>query len=131
MRNLLLILLISFYGCQPDKNTIIKYNNSPAMEWGKQQLISTLRFHSNDNDSTILDKTIVRIKSKESDLPEEARRQEGYQIIVEKGKITITGFDAAGAMYGCLKLAKYINENGRIPENFQLTDAPVLELRGT
>jgi hypothetical protein len=101
------------------------------MEWGKQQLISTLRFHSNDNDSTILDKTIVRIKSKESDLPEEARRQEGYQIIVEKGKITITGFDAAGAMYGCLKLAKYINENGRIPENFQLTDAPVLELRGT
>ena len=41
------------------------------------------------------------------------------------------GFDAAGALYGCLTLCDFIEEHKSIPETYVFSDKPDLELRGT
>jgi hypothetical protein len=118
-------------GCQiTDKNKSDPYHNV-TLDYGKQRLYSAIRQHLKGNDSEILNKTVVKIQSKESDLPEKAFQAEGYRIYVNSDSISITGYDEAGALYGSLELAKIINEKGEIPGQYEVADAPVMKLRGT
>jgi hypothetical protein len=126
-----LIVFLSLIGCQTSSTDRDFEYDEAALQWGERKLVSTIAEYKAINDTLTLKNLSVCIKSDNTSLPKEAQKPEGYHVNVKEGIITITGFDAAGAMYGCLELVKYINENGRIPENFQLTDAPVLALRGT
>jgi len=124
-------LFFLFYGCQTSDINPLAQSDHAALKYGKERLYSAIRQHVNGNDLTLLNKTVVTIKTKDSDLPEKARKPEGYYIIVNRDTISITGYDAAGAFYGSLELAKVINEKGKIPEQLELSDAPVMKLRGT
>ena len=58
-------------------------------------------------------------------------KPEGYRLIVADGKAHVEGFDAAGALYGCLDLGRRVRELGRLPDSLEVTDGPRLSLRGT
>lgn len=59
------------------------------------------------------------------------KKKEGFTISSNENKIFITGADASGGLYGCLELAQKIREQGSIPGNLSLSDAPEMVLRGT
>jgi hypothetical protein len=57
--------------------------------------------------------------------------KEGFSITTAGRKLTISGMDDSGVLYGCLELAAQLKKNGKIPANFNLTDQPEMVLRGT
>ncbi len=59
------------------------------------------------------------------------KKPEGYRLTVADGLARVEGFDAAGALYGCLDLGRRVRELGRLPEALDVTDGPRLSLRGT
>jgi len=63
-------------------------------------------------------------------LPAAARRPEGFALQTTATKITITGADAAGALYGCLEVADRVRRTGELPPDWSTSDAPKMELRG-
>lgn len=56
--------------------------------------------------------------------------KEGYSILSEANGIRIGGNNASGAMYGCMELISMIKDNGKLPENLNITDQPEMVLRG-
>ncbi len=57
--------------------------------------------------------------------------KEGYYIATLPGSLTVVaGGSASGALYGCLELARRIQENGGVEEEIAHGDAPVFQLRG-
>jgi hypothetical protein len=125
------ISILFLSGCQTSTNDRDFINNNSLLIWGKAKLISAISETNVFNDSLIINNLQIKIHSDGGTLPEKAQFPEGFHINIEGKKIAITGFDAAGAMYGCLALAKHIKIVGAIPKNFQFTDAPVMKLRGT
>ncbi len=76
-----------------------------------------------------------RIKNMPGGLSNVERRKfltpEGFNIkAANKKSISIYGYDATGALYGCIKLAGIINETGRLPEKIDISDSPEMVLRG-
>jgi hypothetical protein len=116
----LLYIIIFFLGCQPSNNLTTEYNNTAALAWGKQRLISTISEIKEDSGALAIQNIIVKIKSDDTELPERAQNTEGYHITVENGKISVTGFDPAGALYGCLELADYIKKMATFLKNSNL-----------
>ncbi len=58
-------------------------------------------------------------------------RREGFLIVtLSNSSVAVVGADDSGVLYGCLELAKRINEAKALPENLRFVDAPVLKLRG-
>ena len=128
---IIFFIFLFILGCNTSENKSTGQNTNLALEWGKHRLLSSLLEISEDSESILPENVLVRVKTIDADLPQIALKPEGYHILVRNGKITVTGFDAAGAMYGCLKLVKYIEERGIVPESYEFTDAPVMKLRGT
>jgi len=54
-------------------------------------------------------------------------------VIISKPKtpVLIAGADDAGLMYGCLELAKVVEESGRLPKELEVSQTPRMSLRGT
>ncbi|WP_316758091.1 hypothetical protein [Pedobacter aquatilis] len=74
----------------------------------------------------------------QNQLPEVLKKQtkdigkEGFSLSYGKdGNLYIIGFDASGALYGCLELAEQIKKSGKIPTQIALTDRPEMVMRGT
>lgn len=57
--------------------------------------------------------------------------KEGFVLLGLEGGVTVVaGEDDSGTLYGCLELAGKIRDEGRIPDDLNLVDAPVFHLRG-
>jgi hypothetical protein len=115
-------------GCQTSDEAPI---NLASMHWGKQQLISTILTSLDHPDSSIINRISVKVQSDRSELPKHVQKPEGFSISIKDEKISIVGYDTPGALYGCLELGKRIKENGFIPKDLKIIDAPVMKLRGT
>lgn len=72
----------------------------------------------------------VAAGSPEGLLTQKMRKPEGYRLVATQNGVQVIGFDAAGAMYGCLDLARRVREAGRLPRGLDVSDAPALSLRG-
>jgi hypothetical protein len=107
----------------------IGQDDGSCMEWGKTRLINVLEKAGYDTGPGHKLKLDINVNS--SALDARASRPEGFHIAIKRNRITITGFDAAGALYGCLDLAQRIQSTGRLPEALEVSDRPSMNLRGT
>jgi hypothetical protein len=110
-------------------NHVVTAAEDPRIEWGFSRLVESLERAGYKVGPGKGVRLIIRVDGR--DLPESSARSEGYKISVKKGRITVTGFDAAGVMYGCLDLAERIQSSGLLPENLEFSDHPAMNLRGT
>ncbi len=95
--------------------------------WGKEQLQKAL------TDAGYLDGAIdvaISVDPASPALPEVARHAEGFALRAESTRISVTGFDAAGVLYGCLAAAADVSRRGEIGAGARLAEAPTLALRG-
>ena len=56
---------------------------------------------------------------------------EAFRLMRSGRNWWVVGSDPSGALYGCLELARRIEENHRLPEQIDVTDRPALKIRGT
>ena len=99
--------------------------SDPRVGWGADKLNQALaRLDSGKRGN-------VEVAIDPAALPEKARKPEGYRLAADGKAVKVIGFDGAGAMYGCLELARRIGESGRLPGKLDLADAPTMSLRGT
>lgn len=119
-----LLLLFSFVIAMPHQ-LLADY---PQIAWGKSKLDSALFAAGYDIKMHPVE---IVIDKSEGTLPQKARGPEGYHISIQKRKIKISGFNAAGAMYGCLQLAEKISHEGKVPERWDFASTPVMKQRGT
>ncbi len=59
------------------------------------------------------------------------RGAESFRVVASRDRLSVIGFDAPGAMYGCLELEEYVRRNRRLPERLDQCDGPQMSLRGT
>ena len=125
-----LILLFSlFLGCSKQNKAITVFadTNIPQVEFALEELKNV--FHAKELQLNFTD-------SKNADIviaisPEaQTLKSEGFQLKNNNGKFQVTGFDAAGAMYGTLELAEQINING-LDGVEETSINPYMERRGT
>ena len=57
-------------------------------------------------------------------------KKESFTINAKKNKITVSGNDESGILYGCLALADCIKRKKVFPQNVEIKDAPEMVLRG-
>ncbi len=71
------------------------------------------------------------IRSKVITLEKNPLGKEGFTLKRgEQDIIVVAGADDSGTLYGCLELADRIRKFQKIPDNLNVTDAPVFHLRG-
>ncbi len=56
---------------------------------------------------------------------------ESFRLESGNGQWTVTGADASGVLYGCLELARRVQETGALPANLHIADGPAFKIRGT
>jgi hypothetical protein len=103
--------------------------DDPRVVWGRATLTQALEqagYSVGPGEDVQLE-----IEVDSSHLPEPASKPEGYRLSVRNRHIGIKGFDAAGALYGCLDLAGRVQSAGRIPDTLDQSDSPSMNLRGT
>ena len=101
------------------------------IDWGKVRLESSLAkagYHPKSDAERVVDISVAVSPAPQGNAPGKA---ESYRLIATKGHVAVIGADAAGAMYGCLKLAERVRRTGRLPEQLDLRDGPTMNLRGT
>jgi hypothetical protein len=59
-----------------------------------------------------------------------AGASEAFHLLRRGSSWAVTGSDASGALYGCLELARRVQEDGGLPESLDFTDRPQFRLRG-
>ncbi|UCH13595.1 MAG: hypothetical protein JSV22_10855 [Bacteroidales bacterium] len=57
--------------------------------------------------------------------------KEGFVIKRNKDIIVVAGADASGTLYGCLELSGIVEDQGKLPDNADITDQPEMTMRGT
>ncbi|MDE3164560.1 MAG: hypothetical protein KGN36_02055, partial [Acidobacteriota bacterium] len=60
----------------------------------------------------------------------DAANAEAYHLARRGGTWLVVGSGPSGVLYGCLELARRVQEGGRLPEDLDFADAPVFKLRG-
>ena len=95
-------------------------NDDPRIAWGIAQASAALE--QAGLGASQLDVSVI---------PASTEKPEGYRLTVAGGKARVEGFDAAGALYGCLELGRRVRDLGRLPDSLDLTDGPRLSMRGT
>jgi len=109
----------------------VRETERPCVDWGAarlQQALTDAGYRIRPNAATIV---TVSIDPSHEKLGERARKPEGYHVSATKKGARIIGYDAPGAMYGCLELAAQVRDTGRCPDDLELDDAPAMSLRGT
>jgi hypothetical protein len=62
---------------------------------------------------------------------EQYSRPQGFDLLTVHGATVVAGRDDTGTLYGCLELAKRIEEARQVPADLQFSDAPSMIVRGT
>ena len=99
-------------------------NDDPRVGWGVAQANAAL-------EQAGLNASQLEVAVAPASTGAAAGKPEGYRLTVADGRARVEGFDAAGALYGCLELGRRVRELGRLPEGLDTTDGPRLSLRGT
>lgn len=102
-------------------------SDDPRIAWGRSQLRLALTEHGYLGDAVALE---IRVDPESTLLPANARRAEGFAVSTSANRIAITGFDGAGALYGCLEAAERIRRDGEVSPDWSTSDAPAMTLRG-
>lgn len=105
--------------------------DDPRVAWGVEQLESALADikYKTSEDGQVAPQIAIDATGKELDV--KARKPEGYRLLAEGNHIRIVGYDAAGAMYGCLDLAGRVRALKRLPDRLDVSEGPAMSLRGT
>jgi hypothetical protein len=133
--NIIYIVFLLFfgypvYGQQKGEITIVQSAGaSPRVQFGLEKLKASLKTAGYQvvlNDKAAKGANIVlRIMNTGHLIAE------GYTIDKVTNTISVTGLDASGVLYGCLRLAEEIATTKKLPENISINDAPEMVMRGT
>ncbi len=110
---------------------LIESNAAPRVVFGAERLAAALKAakinsHVTHSDRAVAPKIMVGLQ------PAGDMRREGYSLdSLPGGVIAIKGADNSGVLYGCLELAKRVQESGNLPADLHYADQPVFTLRGT
>jgi hypothetical protein len=105
-------------------------NASPRVVFGATKLVEALKGSKIDAQITQSDNAPGhRIYL---DRPHDARLDsEGFRIDSTQSDLVISSHDDSGSLYGCLELARRIEEAGKLPSTVHVQDHPMMKLRGT
>ena len=96
------------------------------IEYGKTVLESALKDAGLEK---VIGNDKINISIDPDLLPANNRKPESYSINVDS-VVNINGFDAAGAMYGCIDLANKIKLTRKMSERMNSDESPEMKLRG-
>jgi hypothetical protein len=142
---LALALLASFcFAAQAETvSIVIESNAAPRVIFGAEKLAEALKAVKMDPAIVHSDKSpgrkIYLNQQCDSGIEREGfviGRRRGDESQIKIGDESETPYvvsynDDSGALYGCLELARRIQESGKLPDNLNFHDAPVMKLRGT
>ncbi|MBI2842247.1 MAG: hypothetical protein HYX78_02490 [Armatimonadetes bacterium] len=122
--------------------TVRSHSDAPCIKWGTQKLKSALAsagYKVSPKGKTTIEIVVdydgegFRFDGEGFEIPphQQASKPDGYMLRASARNVSIIGFDAAGAMYGCLDLAKRIADTGRIPASLDISTSPAMSLRST
>jgi hypothetical protein len=138
---ILSVFLFVFMSCnQKGKVIVVSQQESPREKYAVEKLVTALtnegyqveestQLSENAEENQIVLTVIGKEEAAESSV--EQLQKEGF-VLKSNGKtISVTGADASGELYGCLELADRIKEEGKLPKEIDVADAPEMVLRGT
>ncbi|MFD0990021.1 hypothetical protein ACFQ1R_07935 [Mariniflexile jejuense] len=131
MRYTFLLFFILIVSCSTSKKiTIVSDAESPRLAFGVEKLSTKL---SENGYVVSVSSEIPKGKHKVIVLidKKDASKKESFKIRSKENIITIEGSDASGTLYGALELVNNIKENGDLPSEIHIEDAPEMVLRGT
>jgi hypothetical protein len=97
----------------------------PCVQWGSERVREALE----QSGCKVTDNGTVTIAIDVA--PSAAAKPEGYRLKTSRTGVVIIGADGAGAMYGCLELARRVRAAGGLPADADVADGPAMSLRGT
>ena len=114
----LIFVLILFAGCRASED--YDYTKDPRIIFGKGKM------------NTALENAGLSITDLNLNLELDAKfsKAESFSVTLKDSICNITGADAAGLLYGCLETADSISENNKLPESLNITNSPLMSLRG-
>ncbi|MEQ8241106.1 MAG: hypothetical protein RIA69_17955 [Cyclobacteriaceae bacterium] len=127
MRQLLILLIgIMGFACtKPEVSIQLNGLSDPKVDYGVAMLTKALE----QNGVMVSDEPGNQVIS--LNLDNSFASQEAYQINLNENTSNLIGADASGLLYACLDLARKVNEEGSLPENYQTEQTPDMVLRGT
>ena len=138
-----IILAFALFSCKEQVTIITSEDASSRINYGVEKLsegLSEAGFdvnHSNDPASANGKIIVVGQFDEEWMDPlvqnvsvSQKLAKEGFAIRATNDRIVIKGADATGALYGCLELAKIVQEQEGLPTDLDITDEPEMVLRG-
>lgn len=138
MKFKLLIALLGtvlFMSCSKEQVYIqIGENPSTRVSYGAERLKAAFDTANFDavitNSMDVTESLTIRISVAEADsLAKEDK--EGYKITRENNLITVVGYDASGALYGCIDLVNMLKDNDhKLPQTIDMDEKPNMVLRG-
>jgi hypothetical protein len=112
-------------------SVIVESNAAPRVVFGAEKLAEALKAAKMDSPVVHSDQAGGR-KILVGRQPAGNPGREGYSLdSLPGGVIAIKGADDSGVLYGCLELARRIQESGNLPDDLHVTDHPAFTLRGT
>ncbi len=110
---------------------VVPTNAAPRVEFGAEKLAAALQAVKVEV-KIIHSQNVSGRKIDLSGLRDSAVGHEGFRIESKgDGNVVVSATDDSGELYGCLELAKRIQDAGGLPERIDFTDKPVMTLRGT
>ena len=128
---LLVILLPGALEGSARERVFVRVSNpaQPRIEWGKTRLEKALKKAGYDlaGGGRLVDVSVdsARVEQGNKDCGAES-----FRVVASKDRVSVIGFDAAGAMYGCVELEQYVRRNRRLPDRLDRCDRPQMSLRG-
>ena len=143
----LIIVHVSSHAQKKTITIVIPKNSNERILFGTERLAKELtatgyitRLVSDDKFSSA-SKPIIVIANRNNGLVGKAASRfqidttnragkEGFLLSSKDDVFLISGIDASGLLYGCLELAERVQQQGLLPNNLSVTDAPEMVLRG-
>lgn len=106
---------------------------SPRIEFGATKLVEAISAAGTEASLVhALEGARVIVAKQEASAPSvSVLKPEGFSITTKPdGVLSVLGADDSGVLYGCLELAERVTAAGKLPASIDVSDAPVMRLRG-